>query len=424
MPKTIISPARALLILIDKYRDDAVHVAQLKELYLCGVRGRSAEEYEQRLKVMKQVLDDPSLSAYEISYDPKTISEDPSRRYFETHLAYESLNIGIKNLDKRDLAAQLNALKQGLHHSILAIFEDNLNGESDDSDDTLNKDYADYIAKIKLAKGQPGALFPELPEEEREKIILLVQCTFLSILNSKLNRDVPLNIYGKGVFSDEYRGKVIIEDQETTRSQHFGLMKGHTPLSRSDIAHSEGSFAYLKPSDQSTFDEQAPWVGELFGQMMHPFSNSISGTMLCQLRCHAYLQERGQNAFTSSAEKFSQYIQLVIATRLFKSGGHSLYEFIAPLAIRDVIEKFKTIPGFEEIDLKSMFLTHNQEGFDKALEDTINYHKALERRAAMHGQIRDQPPVLNPIKEQLAALKEAAKSEHEEQQASTDTPAL
>ena len=61
------------------------------------------------------------------------------------------------------------------------------------------------------------------------------------------------------------------------------------PLPQDDIARAEAAIGYLKPSDQAIYNENAAWVQGNFERLVHPFSNSISGTMLCQLRSLARL---------------------------------------------------------------------------------------------------------------------------------------
>ncbi len=385
MPKLIIPPARALLILLNAPRGNVEHTTYLNKLYLCGIEITDAL-YLKQLRELKALFADPTMSQYQITYDPKAINSDPTRRYFETHLAYETLKSGLKHIDTKELEALFSALKSSLHHSIYAIFSNELQGiynqNSDEEDDGLSNEYCDYILKIKTNK-----LFQDFPEADRNKIILLVQCTFLSVLNGKLNNDLPLDIYGAGVFSDKYRGKILVSAQESTRNQHLGIMKGHMPLAADDIARSPSVFPFLKPSDQSDFDELSPWAIENFTKLVHPYSNSNSGTILCQLRCLLYLHQNGQGYFTNSADQLALYLKLVIAVMLFNSGGHSLYEYTAPIRLIESQKAFSPIVEFGKISLESMFLTQNQSAFNQALKDTIHYHLILEKRAKMHEEL-------------------------------------
>ncbi|MCW8483823.1 hypothetical protein OQJ14_10665 [Fluoribacter dumoffii] len=91
-----ISVGQALLILLAKNRDNGDKYNQLKHLYLAGAKD------EETRAAIDAYLQDPALEDYEISKAPKDINRDSSRRYFETHLAYETLSseLGILPLRK------------------------------------------------------------------------------------------------------------------------------------------------------------------------------------------------------------------------------------------------------------------------------------------------------------------------------------
>lgn len=407
-PKKItISPGQGLLILMDHYKDDPIKVERLKKLYLSG-----ATNPDERREIMS-LLKDKALSQYHVSYTPETINNDPTRRYFETHLSYETLAHGLGKIDKKDLEDHFESLKGMLPKDKLAEVDRVLKGEFKESDNNLYKEYADYIAKIKS-----GKLFSKLTPEDREKIGLLAKCSFLGVVNAWHN-ELPLNIYGTGIYSEKNKGKLMVEGQNTTRNQSLGLMKGHMPIGLDDIARSETEIPYLKPSDQATFVERAQWVQSNFDKLVHPYSNSISGTMLCQLRSHAKLRNMGESKFTSSAQKMEQYSQLLISAMLFNSGGHTLNEFTAPLSLDPVKKEFRTTPGFDKINLESMYLTNNKDAFDAAIKDAIEYNKSVLLRDNLHAQIRGNVPIepKNPallnlkIKQELLSTSEVISSE-------------
>ena len=202
-------------------------------------------------------------------------------------------------------------------------------------------------------------MFPDLSDAEREKVKLLVESSFLGVVNTRYTAFLPLSIYPTGIYSEVNKGKVIKIDQDSTRNQHLGLMKGHMSLAIDDIARGGKETPYLKSSDQATFVEHAQWVKSNFAKMVHPFSHSISGTMLSQLRASAKLRDDGKGVFTDSGEKMGQFSQLLVSAMLFNSGGHTLHEFTAPMSLDSVRDEFRTTPGFHEINLKSMYLTGN-----------------------------------------------------------------
>lgn len=110
-------------------------------------------------------------------------------------------------------------------------------------------------------------------------------------------------------------------------------MKSHMFLPYDDIACRKTVFPLIKPSDQASFIEDSVWTRDNFTRLVHHFSNSISGTMLSQLRVYLKFKSNGINTFTQSLEKLALYSQLSIAAMLYYSGGHSLHEFVAPLTL-------------------------------------------------------------------------------------------
>ena len=278
--KIVISPGQALLLLIDHYKDNERKANELKLLYLSGaINPRATEE-------IKTCLNDPFLSSWEIAFTPKIIDADPTRRYFETHLAHATLAYGLQDKDvkKEDLEKHIEALSNMIGSDTLRSVQHVLNGQYVNASPLMHKEYADYISKINA-----GTIFQTFSANDRDVIALLVKSSFLGVVNAQVNKSLPLDLYGKGIYSDEKKGKQLHPDQVTTRSQHLGIMKGHMPLPQDDIARAEAAIGYLKPSDQAIYNENAAWVQGNFERLVHPFSNSISGTMLCQLRSLARL---------------------------------------------------------------------------------------------------------------------------------------
>ena len=246
--KAILSPGQGLLILIDYYKKDPTKIEQLKKLYLSGAQNKKDDQEIRRL------LKDTLLADYQISYDKHIINNDPTRRYFETHLAYESLKNGLVKLNKNALISQFESLKNLLPEKGLAMVDHILNGEFRENDHNLLKEFSDYVAKIKS-----GKIFEQLLPDDREKIELLAKCFFLSVITTILI-PLPLDIYGTGMYYEQSKGKIIIPGQESTRNHHFGLMKGHMPLALDDIARSTQEIPYSKPSDQASFVDNSRWV--------------------------------------------------------------------------------------------------------------------------------------------------------------------
>ncbi|HHF7365835.1 TPA: hypothetical protein ACPSKY_000936 [Legionella bozemanae] len=93
---------------------------------------------------------------------------------------------------------------------------------------------------------------------------------------------LPLDIYGEGIYLE--RGKATKENQSKTTTSALGLLQSSDPVPLDDPARMTQIQEFLKPSEQSTYDPNAQWVKDNFSRLVHPFSNSISGTMLCQIR--------------------------------------------------------------------------------------------------------------------------------------------
>jgi len=115
-----ISIGQALLILIDQYQKNLAsgktlsgriipvkEIAAIKKLYLSGVE----DEADTRIdKVLQEIGDSCLFADYEILKDAKVINRDHTRRYFETHLAIETLHTTLGNLDQTDLEAHFKSL--------------------------------------------------------------------------------------------------------------------------------------------------------------------------------------------------------------------------------------------------------------------------------------------------------------------------
>ena len=415
--KQVISPSQALLILIDRYKDDPEKEAELKKLYLVGVRveldaNRLTSKFSQNaedLATIETYLADDYLSSYEISFDKKVINNDPTRRYFETHLAFETVKHQIDSVDKSLLQKQVNLLTASLYKDN-AQSQDAINcarifsGGIREDDSPAYKEYANYIEKIKSKE-----LYGDLNDEQREKIILLVQSSLLGVANAQARgQELPLGIYNKGLYSDNWKGKVSVEDQNTTTNPHMGLMKNYMPLPQDDIATSTNPAPATKPSDQAAFVNtgKAKWVEMNFAGLVHPFSNSISGTMLCQLRNLAE-QKNGNKSDASgicdTAEDIERYTRVFIATMLYGSGGHTLNEYTYPLQLDEVRDEFDSVEGFADINLGMMFLDNNTEAFDAALGDAITYNAQHLQRQRLHQDIgfvsllHDKPTIAKSV---------------------------
>ena len=246
-----------------------------------------------------------------------------------------------------------------------------------------NYQYGFYIKRLK-----EGSVFPKFSDAEREKIKWIVRVVYMGLVNGWQFTDMPLDIYHTARFGSKERGRIaLIDDQRTTRNQCFGALKGHMPLSAVDIAVSSSTFAHMKSADYSTFDPDSEVVQACFQQLVHPFSNSISGCFLVQLRVLARLHHDGQSVFTESLDAFTQWLRLSISSSLYYSGGHSLYEFAAVLALTEVQAFFQYMPGFTELDLETLFYHGNETAFDETLVAALEYNRRLLKKQELHREL-------------------------------------
>lgn len=146
MPKITISPGQALLLLIDHYKDNSPKCQELKRLYLSGAINKADG------KKINKWLQDKALSAYEVSKDKHTINNDPTRRYFETHLAYETLKESAKTLDRKELQRHFDQIHTMIPAKERAKITHVLHGEFREGDSTLFKNMLIILAKLSVGK--------------------------------------------------------------------------------------------------------------------------------------------------------------------------------------------------------------------------------------------------------------------------------
>lgn len=263
-------------------------------------------------------------------------------------------------------------------------------GDIHKEDSKLHKEYANYIAKIKSKE-----LYGDLNDEQRKNHFVGTKFS-IRVANAQARpKELPIDIYKTApLYSDNWKGKELVQDQDSTANAHMGLMKNYMPVGQHDIATSNSAAPPVKPSDQATYKDDgnyAKWVEMNFAGLVHPFSNAISGTMLCQLRNLAE-QQNGERAnasgITDSAAEMEKYSRVFIAAMLYGSGGHSLNEYTYPLQLDEVRTEFAGVDGFTELDLGTMFLDHNAKAFDDALNDAITYNAQFLQRQKLNQDIK------------------------------------
>lgn len=298
--KVIISPGQALLLLMDAEPVGSEKFQYLAQLYLSGA------ETEHKREEMLDLFQDASLASYEVSLSARSISEDATRRYFETHLAYQTLSKKLDVISGDDLRTYAETTQSMLkeHAQDYVLLDVSLdvcyaNAENyieiekevkritgmhpDESDGfgvptilKVSKEYFHYIKSL-----QRGDIFPNLSKEDREKIKTIAQISYMSLLTSSFRR-VPLNIYGQGYFRKE---SIITKRGDRVTNDSLGLMKHGMPLPYyNEHARHKNNHEVSRAVDHSTFHPYTHWSVRNFERLVHPFSAGISGTMLGNLR--------------------------------------------------------------------------------------------------------------------------------------------
>lgn len=397
-PKTPIkkiSIGQALLLLLDKYKMDRQKSLELKQLYLTGIVDPAAQRLLENYK--KDVL----LNSYFISDDPQVINDDPTRRYFESHLALETLKATIQKIDYGDIETHAKFIYQlspeteysDIQKKVLAgIFDKNqyqYKPGMKEMIDLTNAEFADAINSITHSN-----LYKDFSKQDKDKLILLLKSIYLGVINCQLHDDdFPLPVYGMGPFSPSERGRDFKEvSQINVTSTAAGLMKSTMPLPAHDNLMRNEAYPYQKPADRNIFDEEAKYVKNLFGTGVNIFSSSISGSFLSQLRVLKELDNKGKLQF-EDLEKMKTFIACFISCLLFNSGGHGIYEFLSVLNIPEIKNEFNQhIHNFDSINANSLFLEDNEHAFDEALKRAIEYNNTLLKRTSVHEELTQVVP--------------------------------
>ena len=282
------------------------------------------------------------------------------------------------------------------------------------SERVLLNEYA-HVAKML----RNGDLFPKLTQEDKLKVENLIKYTYMSMRASQYTAQgsvLPLNVYGQGWFHDAARAKVQKPDQQDVRNLGHGIMRSSMPLPPEDeIVTSQKPFPILSPpdrSDQAHFSEAYDFAHKINNTVVHPFVNSISGTSLTLVRALAgAIEARGKPIEGHEGKLIANYLTLAISAMAHSMGGHSLYEFTEPLMIPEVSSVLASwdVPP---LNLETMFLTGNEEAFERALTATIVYAENLALKKQLHAEIgAARSPDPSPITEATPPIVEAPAGE-------------
>jgi hypothetical protein len=413
-----IAVGQALLFLIRKYQTIGIDCEFIKKLYLSDIKTPEARELLEKL--LAELNQDPDFSSnYIISFDPKTKNEDPSRRYFETHLAMQTLIQSDRNqsqgLNACDLNVdQLEALFQyvekfltfgppmyrfsrtefkpienilaGTEFALQSIIRNKIRYQDfydyqDFFDYLWDSEYADNMFKLKS-----GKFFPLFSEATRNILACLIKHAGISVVSSK-EKGYALPFYSdyESVITTKKKSLGLEWKKDSgfdCNSCALGILKSYMPLPRDDMAFSELPSIYFRcPDRQSVVSNRTEDSQKKDSNLLCPVVSGPSGTMFAYLKIIVFLHEKRRLSLTK--EEMPSLFRNCISILLSMSGGHSIGEFIEVLSLSCVKEKLcraEPLSCVVNLDEITLFYSDNQEAYNQALKHTIEYNDALIRR--------------------------------------------
>lgn len=381
MSNLTITPGQALLLLMRHYQDDAAKMAELKKVYFIGT------PYD--AKLLDPFLADPVLAEYNITASLDAISNDPTRRYFESYFAKGILEHEIEKLDYVNVNRILSRLQQQFfpaakytvdYANAEAEFAAVKNGEYKGNHPSFIE-YSTIISRVESD-------YPDLSSAEQNRIKNLFAISFISTLTCDvLGALLPVHIYGKGIFAKDRRGVYPkVPEHATSRTSAKGIMKSIMPLSYDDILFNEDELGQVRAPDRSTYDPNADWSKVIAQGKIHPFVNSISGTVLAILRTTIHQKKMKALPFDDINE-ITNYLRCMICALLYSTGGHCMFEYSFPMFLKDIQKAMFDVDGFDDLTFETFFVEGNEAAFDAALEETIEYNDKLLKQKAVNRQI-------------------------------------
>lgn len=342
MAKIKISVAQALLILIDNSRSPKEQ-QKLKKLFLVGANNPVHE------KEINQCLQSPILDEYYVSRSITTIDKCPVRRFFETKLAHHVLENTCEKLDLAFLTKLYNNIFDSLPEYAKIYVSQTIAGDASEIFDANHATYAQYAKAF--CRIREGIEFSELNAENRQLRATLVMISLVSVAAAlTMGPQLPFSdVYGQGYFSSEHRGKVVLDERDApSASMHLGIMRTSMPVPSFEAGmYTTAVYDATRAADQAHIDgEHCAWIADNFKQLVHPFSNSISGTILCLLKQIKRIFDSGDLLF-SNPNEVKHLLQGIICVRLQGAGGHTLHEYTSPLTLHVIQEAMSGVPFIE-----------------------------------------------------------------------------
>ncbi len=392
-----ITVGQALLLLIDAHEHSIEIRHSLEDLYLNGVPPSKQE-------ALQSFLQNSILKDYEIVKTPDAINQDPTRRYFETHLCFETLRGLLAKIDIERLKAvnayYFSELKQRLKpadmYRVKCVLD--VKSPSETKISNLEKEISDALCRLESRKNAPKES-DSLSLSDIDKMQFFLHAAFLGIVLGNTLTQSPLQQQALVMYRPNHKGRILKAENNTTSTLNYGILKGHMPLPLDDKARAVEPFLYLKPSEQSQFDEQAVWPQKNFNLLVLPFSNGISSTIINQLKVMLQGMQRAPQAFTWLRNDMRSFFSGFIATMLFQSGGHTLYEYVAPFSLPEVIEIYNRELQLDtsKLSLNALFKDDNMQALANAFTKTLKYNHILLNKAKVNHEILTAFPMLRKV---------------------------
>ncbi|MCX7116296.1 MAG: hypothetical protein NTW08_10395 [Gammaproteobacteria bacterium] len=411
---------QALTLLAQAYRLDKEHnetYTKIKSIYLSGIC------FVEDRQTLDELLRDEKLSPYTISLDREDINEDPVRRYFESHLCHDTLATSLDALDEPLLDQYHESLFCRLYENQKSTLLSTIFSGTEQGGRLLAGTYKEYAETIRLLsrpdsfqslkpKQAVNEKSPDVVLKERKaKMKQLSKCAAIAqwVIANDAFHSMPLDLYElkNYVFDPIHRGRVprhdpSIRQAQDVRSQAQGIMRPTMPLPRNDALLAEQPSQFTRPADLNTYVKEKSYLPDvIFGTLVTPFVCSISGTMLMQLSCLAQLLRERQLVYTPLKRtdthtllQLKLFIKCFIANLVHHSGGHSLLEFFCVFLLPETQKEFKSLIGFHELTLETLFKNDNEDAFEQAVEKTIAYNAAILQKKQLHAALLTQEPKL------------------------------
>ncbi|CAM2838724.1 Ribulose-5-phosphate 4-epimerase and related epimerases and aldolases [Legionella steigerwaltii] len=401
--EVVLSIGESLLLVMDaciQANVDSTIIDQLNLLYIEGIKSK------EDLRFIKEIQEILVSKKYNVKSDPITINEDPTRRYFETQLAYYLLQNNAEELNQNELVEFTQNLRKRLYSlpapddTHIKKAEKILKGEMDTILNKYETEYAQIISM--LAKNS----FYGLSKKACKNLLELARSTSLSTLNTQIDQTMPADIYSDSVFTMgmDGRGRIIKKEHDKVRTTAKGLMKSISPLPMYyDVANAVDSqydektkeqtaSPFQRSADQATFMIESRWTQLLFSRMTQLYSNGISSTTLAQIR-NMILEKRLGHVYYKG--HFQKNMTVFSALMVYNSGGHSFFEifevFKLPLCRELIGGEPGLVKALEEDKMMYKWLCMDQsDAYEKALHATRNYLHFLLSKKIVNAEFKNK----------------------------------